>query len=406
MKKTLKNSILTVFTIAGLFSCSREIPLVNFGLNDSYHTERMKALHLKPGLSGTAYRWTMINSIGEDSLLTEERNLVFIAEKPGNYTVTCEIIDEINPLKHTLKITVTEELVAYSPYISKVFEYRPAPGQFVNKSPAYEPGDTEKDMVRKAEEAIAQNNQRIVSLGSFGGYITFGFDHTVINLPGKYDFKIDGNAFLEQEIDDTGRQGGSSEPGIVMVSFDSNNNGIPDDEWYELAGSEYHKPETLKNYEITYYKPDPGKSPVPGTGNQSFITDFTYIQWKDNQNAEGYVYKNSFHQQSYWPLWLGNSPSLTFSGTRLKNNAVDESEGQNGTFYLQYFFPWGYADNLPNNMDEGYKIDWAVDSNGNPVYLRGIDFVRVYTGINQYNGWKGEASTEILGACDLHLEMK
>ena len=85
---------------------------------------------------------------------------------------------------------------------------------------------------------------------------------------------------------------------------------------------------------------------------------------------------------------------------------MDESEGQNGTFYLQYFFPWGYADNLPNNMDKGYKIDWAVDSNGNPVYLRGIDFVRVYTGINQCNGWKGEASTEILGARDLHLEMK
>jgi hypothetical protein len=48
MKKIIKNSILTVFAIAGLFYCSREIPLLNFGLNDSYHTERMKALHLKP----------------------------------------------------------------------------------------------------------------------------------------------------------------------------------------------------------------------------------------------------------------------------------------------------------------------------------------------------------------------
>ena len=48
-----------------------------------------------------------------------------------------------------------------------------------------------------------------------------------------------------------------------MVSVDVNGNGLPDDEWYELAGSEYQKPSTIKNYEITYYRPDEAKTPVP-----------------------------------------------------------------------------------------------------------------------------------------------
>ncbi|MES1923608.1 hypothetical protein MHBO_005212 [Bonamia ostreae] len=49
------------------------------------------------------------------------------------------------------------------------------------------------------------------------------------------------------------------------------------------------------------------------------------------------------------------------------------------------------------------KIDWAVDSNGNPVELTGVDFVKVYTGQNQQCGWLGETSTEVLGITDLHV---
>ena len=40
-------------------------------------------------------------------------------------------------------------------------------------------------------------------------------------------FAIQGNAFDS-----------SNEPGIVWVMQDVNGNGLPDDEWYELRGSE------------------------------------------------------------------------------------------------------------------------------------------------------------------------
>ena len=51
-----------------------------------------------------------------------------------------------------------------------------------------------------------------------------------------------------------------------------------------------------------------------------------------------------------------------------------------------------------------FDIGWAVDSLGNPVHLPGVDFIRVYTGVNQQCGWLGETSTELSRAEDLHVE--
>ena len=110
-----------------------------------------------------------------------------------------------------------------SPYISRVWEYCPAPGQFVNELPEYENGDNANDMRLKAEEAIADNNRGMITLGGWGGYVVFGFDHMVKNVPGQYDFVVLGNAFYsEAGYEENGQKGGSSEPAIVMVSYDAN----------------------------------------------------------------------------------------------------------------------------------------------------------------------------------------
>ena len=58
---------------------------------------------------------------------------------------------------------------------------------------------------------------------------------------------------------------------------------------------------------------------------------------------------------------------------------------------------------MDNNKLCSFDIGWAVDKKGNKVYLPGVDFIRVYTGVNQYCGWLGETSTEITGAKDLHV---
>ena len=291
------------------------------------------------------------------------------------------------------------KVAAQSPYIYKVWEYCPAPGQFVNTMPEYEPGDTPDAIRLKAEELIANNACSLVTLGGYGGYIVFGFDHMIENKPGQYDIQITGNAFYSDKLS-TGEKGGSCEPGIVMVSYDANGNGLPDDEWYELAGSEYGSSETIHNYTITYYRPDENKTTTPHP-TEVYITDITYVKWTDNQGEEGYVFRNAFHKQPYYPQWI-DSDELQFNGTRLADNYVDTSG--DGSYYVQFAYPWGYADNHPNTAEESkLNINWAVDANGNPANLPGAHFFKVYTGVNQYCGWLGETSTEIQGAYDLHL---
>lgn len=286
---------------------------------------------------------------------------------------------------------------ANSPYISKVYEFRPAPGQFINSIPEIDPADSEKAVCDKVLEQIGgDRNPGLISLGAFGGYVVFGFDHPVVNVRNAFDFKIYGNAI----ISDRDRRGGSCEPGIVMVSRDVNKNGLPDDPWYELAGSDYGKETTLKNFKITYYKPEANHQPTPDPTSKN-VTDTKYIRWTASDGTEGYVTKNSFHTQSYWPEWM-KSDSLKFTGTRLEPNSEDVSG--NGSYFVLRQLDWGYADNQPNNDPDfkGFDISWAVDGNGHKTDLPSIDFVKVHTGINNCNGWLGETSTEIAGAEDLH----
>lgn len=394
---------LSILWLGLLTACQNDTPaLISLGLDDTYVVERMKSLTLHPEFSGERYEWKLsYESTAADSLVATTRDYTFVAAEAGTYWLRLNIYDATNPIEHLMQIVVRQEEVAYSPYITRVHEYRPAPGQFVNELPEYSEGDTEESMRQKAEDCLAYNAGTMVSLGGYGGYIVVGFDHTIVNRPGEYDFKVLGNAFYSTGKP-TAASGGSSEPGIVMVSADVNGNGIPDDAWYELAGSEYQKPSTIKNYEITYYRPDEAKTPVPGTDPS--ITDSTYVRWTDNQGGEGYLSKLTYHKQAYYPQWLSGE-TLSFRGTRLADNAVDESG--NGSYYVLYAYDWGYADNHPNDSEKSnFKIDWAVDAEGNPVHLQGIDFIKIYTGVNQFNGWLGECSTEVAGVTDLHIEEK
>lgn len=399
---------LTALVIALCASCRSEIPFVSLGLDDTYKVARMQALVLRPAYTGESYSWTVRTEDGADSLLCDSKDCIFLERRPGVYELTFTISDPVNPITHPMTVHVVDEEIEYSPYIARVYEYRPAPGQFVNEMPAYYEGDTEATMNKKAEECLTGSYGAGVSLGAYGGYITFGFDHTVVNVPGEQDFRIDGNAFRSAQHQ--GLDAGSCEPGIVMVMFDENQNGEPDDKWYEIDKSPWYTDEVARyGYSITYFKPDEGHVPVPGDGS---LTDIEYIRWEDNAGGTDYVYKNRFHEQSYWPKWIPDD-RMTFSGTLLPRNAEDVSG--NGTYYIQYMFKYGaYADNYPNADTDsdgkwmnGFDIDWAVDpETREPVHLQGVDFIRVYTGINQYCGWIGETSTEIFSARDLHVMVR
>lgn len=245
-----------------------------------------------------------------------------------------------------------------SKYISKIYEYKPAPGQFINTSI----GDN------TAAQKLVGNTENVLSLGAFGGYVIFGFDHGVSRF-GIYSNTIES----------------LSEPGVVMVSQDVNGNGLPDDAWYTLAGDQYNN--ALKNYKITYYN--------PGTNAD--------VKWKDNQGDSGTVAINAYHTQSYYPSFITTQDSLSFTGLRLPVTLKDSAG-----FITNTGFSNGYADNwtaeYSTNGYNSFDLANVVDDNGNKVSLSAINFVKVYTGQNSKgNATIGEISTEIRGAVDLNL---
>lgn len=276
----------------------------------------------------------------------------------------------------TENITTGNDVSAYA---TKVFEYLPAPGQFINTSIA---------MSEAQNNILGNNNSYMISLGGWGGYVIVGFDQPIVNNPQNpygVDFTIDGNAFAKW-----------SEPAAVMVMKDLNGNGIPDDgEWYELAGSEYYSSHTIKNMTMTYYNPKYDKAyTVP------FSTD---------KDVQGAILSNRFHNQSYYPDPFDfniNIDSVSFTGTYTRY-LLDKSAVGLITAVRPPLF--GYTDSKPNgpsvlkpenpynsNIGNGFDLGWAVDKNGNAVDLDTIHFVKIYSTVQEDGGWLGEMSPEIV----------
>lgn len=360
----------------------------------AYHTVAGRKLLIKPSsvsnTEGVAYRWQMENEPAIDG----EASFLFTADNAGEYQITATATVENSGKQITLTrefvVTVYDEGAYYrarggdsKAEWNKVYEYTPAPGQFINelKTGGFDATHTTPEAaVGYAETRMKAANW--VSLGGFGGYLVVGFDHSIDNT-GDYDLAVIGNAF-----------DGSSEPGIVWVMQDENGNGLPDDTWYELAGSEMGNATTIQEYAVTYYRPTAPQMPV---------------QWSDNRGNSGEIdYLKQFHTQDYYyPLWI-TEDSYTLVGTCLEARNYDRSG--NGSYWVNPHYDWGYADNFSptdfNSADKAnlFKIANAIDVECQPVNLKFIDFVKIQVAVNSKSGWLGEISTEVCGFYDYNMK--
>ena len=199
------------------------------------------------------------------------------------------------------------------------------------------------------------------------------------------------------------------------------------------------------NYSVTYTNPvaenDTLATGETGTTGQNVVYSYTGL----SENGKGRVLFNNWHRHNYFPLLnnyfvgvnghtaldgivntisplaLGDYASYTPKasstvGAKLTMSGVRLMPASNSTAPDTFLF--GYVDCHPNGTlstvqvnpyttgrtsndnsnGDPMDLSWAVDDNGNPVYLASVRYVRVYTGVMQMNGMMGESSTEVLGS--------
>ncbi|MDR2563203.1 MAG: hypothetical protein LBC98_04605 [Prevotellaceae bacterium] len=246
-------------------------------------------------------------------------------------------------------------------YANKVYDYIPAPGQFVD----FQIGSTYSAALA-AMQVKVDGGDALWHIGAMGGYWIVGFDHSIANVENRADFVVNGNAFP-----------GWCEPGIVWVMQDENGNGLPDDTWYELKGSETGKAETKQRYAITYFKPR---------------TIRTNTLWTDNIGGMGSVDWLGAHGQSYYfPMFIADD-SYTLVGTCLTSTF-----GISGGLEVSKCYDWGYVDNgssVDSRPGGLFWIEDAIQADGSPANLTHIDFVKVHTATTGKGAAVGEISTE------------
>ncbi|MBJ7882412.1 PKD domain-containing protein [Gelidibacter salicanalis] len=299
-----------------------------------------------------------------DSIVSNTDTYTFEPKNSGTYSLSYAAANAAGTFNYEYTIKVTPKLrpitAASKAFVTDLLDYTPAPGQFINKKP----GNLES-----AEGIIG--GRGLVSLGGWGGSVTYAFDHTVLNHEDKNDLIVYGNAMPT-----------FSEPGVIYVMQDDNANGLPDDIWYEIKGSGHALEGIDRAYNITYFRPATAEDDVP---------------WEDSKGNTGVIAKNAFHKQAYYPEWI-TEDSYTIAGTLLSDSNIDMS---NPSYITSKSFEYGYADNTSG----GDQIDLAdaIDEEGNTVNLSGVDFIKIQTGVQANMGWLGELSTEVTGIADLNM---
>ncbi len=355
---------------------------------------KVKAYFIENDFDGV-YTWRLDDRIVAEGKSTE---YIFQGEKQGTYTLSLTMKNEYTENKQEFTLNVCPPEGTYyraassasKPMVDSVCEYMPAPGHQVNGysfGASFPEGCTMKQACDHILYDVWSQMYNI-SLGSCGGYVIARFDHSVDNSGGDWDLLIKGNPY-----------GYQSEPGVIWVSQDINGNGLPDDPWYELAGSEYGTDNSTYEYAITYYRPTQKASPV---------------KWVDNQGKSGTVpYMKDWNTKDYyWQEWVPTDADggHTYYGTQLR----DRSSYDGGLSTIPPY-DWGYADNessvdyfsepkLGGVAVGHFKLSNAKTFDHQDANLKYIDFVKVQTGQIGSTPNLGDISTEVHYISDYHLD--
>lgn len=335
-----------------------------------------RSLRVRPyfveNANGAKAQWTLDGKPVEG----EQGGLAFVfhATTQGRHVLELSLRGDTLQVSQQLVVNVCPPAGTYrrasggEALVNRVYQYMPAPGHWVNGyiivGEFLPPNCTHE---QACDSVLAQfRRNRMVSLGAQGGYLVAGFDHSVAAASGQ-ELLVKGNPYNYQ-----------SEPGIIWVSQDDNGDGLPNDQWFELAGSEYGTPNHIRDYAIRYQRPTQARSA---------------IAWQDEAGATDIVPYMSYWNPSptYWQPWVEGTQRIYYGSRLLSHHTY-----VNGVSSMPPY-AWGYADNQGSDYTDlgRYSISNARTWDGQPAHLAYIDFVRIQTAQTGYTPNLGDISTEV-----------
>lgn len=259
-----------------------------------------------------------------------------------------------------------------TPFATQVLDYAPGDGLFVNDPNFNDPARALGAPIGGG--TLMADSSKLVTLGGFGGTLTLGFDHTVMDDPANHlglDFIVFGNAIWISN-NPLSRW---AEAAVIEISLDDNGNGIADDQWYLIPGSDITDPQNQKLYGFYLLPDDPYAQPP-----------------LNNPLMDG--------AEAWWG-YADMAPVLK-RGDLDGDNKVDDPHVSDEAFYTVPDDPRTVGIDAGSGGGDAFDIAWAIDPvTGQPAGLPGFDFIRITTGVWSFDNWFGEVSAEIGGVADV-----
>jgi hypothetical protein len=365
----------------------------DFGSNDHGHAALVRGSALK--------------SARETGIPVTEEDYRLIDPEPANPWNFFDV--RFNPILSEMwlrEAAIVHRLKAPSPFATRLINFDPAPGQFVNVV-AFSDGKAALGPPSGAGTTAGQGTD-IVSLGGFGGQITLGFDHTVMDHPSNplgLDAIVFGNAWW---IGDNPNRHWA-ECATIEICRDLNGNGLPDPDelWYVIPGS--HLP---SNPELEVQCWDdlfedftcPPESPewYPANAPSALETmgyplpeELFGFPILENPNGLDSDVEGIYGYADYSPtLQLGDTDG---------DNIIDDPARRAAEFYTIPDDPLVTGISAGSGGGDAFDIAWAMDpATGQPAGLDGFDFIRLTTAGNGIDEpIFGETSTEIDAVADV-----
>lgn len=285
------------------------------------------------------------------------------------------------------------------PFATRVIEYAPAPGQFVNDARFNDPSRALGAPVGGG--MLSPDNSKVVTLGGFGGTITLGFDRRVLDDPRNpmgLDAIVFGNAAYV--AGDPNRRW--AEAATIEISLDVNGNGLADDPWYLVVPPQISGPVARVSRTWDDNIGDPTHPPHAA----SWVPPGRTGQWQTwAYELPVSVFGGPVVLNPLGPLstaegvWgvADQTPTLLL-GDMTADDVVDVPWMGPEWFYTRPDDPMTVGISPGSGGGDAFDIAWAIDpGTGLPALLPGFDFIRITTAVDVVHPLLGEISAEIGG---------